>query len=234
VVNAPERVEVPTKSIQAPFVVKRGRIATTKRDNAPNKRPRKEKTRPLQKTVNVSQHVVDRHLVDIPQSSTQARYRNENVSTSENPDDLILGNHETSTGIQEISINYTSFREVYNCSTTNINPCFSTINAENFLVDPDPRTKAECKRCLDQNKWKEAIEAKLNSLMKRKVFTYVIPTPPRILPVGFKRVFIRKGNRNENNEVVRYKVRLVAQGFKQRPGIDFNETYSLVMNGIII
>jgi hypothetical protein len=49
--------------------------------------------------MNVSQHRVDRHLVDIPQSSTQPRYRNENASTSENPDALVLGNHETSTGI---------------------------------------------------------------------------------------------------------------------------------------
>jgi hypothetical protein len=31
---------------------------------------------------------------------------------------------------------------------------------------------------------------------------------------------------------VRYKTRLVAQEFTQRPDIDFNETYSLVMNGI--
>jgi hypothetical protein len=58
----------------------------------------------------------------------------------------------------------------------------------------------------------------------------VIPTPPRIFPVEFKWVFIQK--RNENNEVVRYKVRLVAQGFTQRPDIDFNEIYSPVMNGI--
>jgi hypothetical protein len=32
--------------------------------------------------------------------------------------------------------------------------------------------------------------------------------------------------------VVRYKARLVAQGFTQRPSIDFNETYSPVMSGI--
>ena len=42
--------------------------------------------------------------------------------------------------------------------------------------------------------------------------------------------FIRK--RNKNNEVVEYKVRLVAQGFTQRPDIDFDEIYSPVMSGI--
>jgi hypothetical protein len=46
--------------------------------------------RHIQKTVNVSQPRVDRHLVDIPQSSTQARYRIENVRTSENPDALVF------------------------------------------------------------------------------------------------------------------------------------------------
>ena len=48
--------------------------------------------------------------------------------------------------------------------------------------------------------------------------------------VGYKWVFVRK--RNDKNEVVRYKARLVAQGFSQRPGIDFDETYSPVMDGI--
>jgi hypothetical protein len=59
-------VEVSKKTTQAPSVVKRGRVAQTKMDNAPNKHPRKEKTRSLQKAVNVSQPVVDIHLVDIP------------------------------------------------------------------------------------------------------------------------------------------------------------------------
>jgi hypothetical protein len=90
--------------------------------------------------------MVDRYLVDIPQSSTQGHYRIKNASTLENPDDLVLGNLETSTGIQEISINYTSSGEVYDRSTTIVNPCFSTIIAENFLANPDPKTMAECKR----------------------------------------------------------------------------------------
>jgi hypothetical protein len=185
--------------------------------------------------------VVDRYLVDnnIPQSSTQAHYINENASMSENPGDLVLKNHETSTGIQESSINYTSFGEVYDRNTIIVNSCFSTIIAESVIADPDPKTMAECKSRSDWNKWKEAIENEFNSLKKRKVFTDVIHTPPRIFLVDFKWLFIQKTN--ENNEVVRYNTRMVAQGFMQRPNIDlnetisldFNETHSPVMNGII-
>jgi hypothetical protein len=112
---------VPTKTTHVPSAVKRGRVAQIKKDNAPNKRPRKEKIRHLQKTVNVSQPVVDRHLVDISQSNTQSCYKNENASMLENPHDRILGNHETSTEIQEISINYASSGEVYGRSTTIVN-----------------------------------------------------------------------------------------------------------------
>jgi hypothetical protein len=41
VINAPERVEVPKKTTHAPYLVKRGRIAQTKKDNTPNKRLKK-------------------------------------------------------------------------------------------------------------------------------------------------------------------------------------------------
>ena len=71
----------------------------------------------------------------------------------------------------------------------------------------------------------------MHSLKKREVFSSVIPTPRNIFPVGSKWVFIRK--RNENNEVVRYKARLVAQGFTQRPDIDYDETYSPVMSRVL-
>jgi hypothetical protein len=40
--------------------------------------------------------------------------------------------------------------------------------------------------------------------------------------------------RNANGEIERYKARLVAKGFHQQPGIDFAETYSLVVKPITI
>ena len=74
------------------------------------------------------------------------------------------------------------------------------------------------------------MQAELHSLIKRDVFGPVVQTPASIKPVGNNWVFVRK--RNENNDIIRYKVRLVAQGFSQRPGIDYEETYSHVMNAI--
>jgi hypothetical protein len=82
------------------------------------------------------------------QSSSQAHYTNE-TRTLEIPDNLVLGNHKASKGIEEIFINYTSSGKVYDCNTTIANLCFPTIIAESFLNDPDSKTMAECKKQLD-------------------------------------------------------------------------------------
>ena len=69
----------------------------------------------------------------------------------------------------------------------------------------------ECRNINNWPKWKEAMHVELNSLMKQEVFGPIVQTPKGIKPVGYKWVFVRK--RNENNEIMRYKARLVAQGF---------------------
>ena len=74
------------------------------------------------------------------------------------------------------------------------------------------------------------MQAELDSLNKRNVFGPITHTSKNVKPVGYKWVFVRK--RNEKNEIIRYKARLVAQGFSQRPGIDYDETYSPVMDAI--
>ncbi|KAL6328034.1 hypothetical protein AAG906_033301 [Vitis piasezkii] len=52
--------------------------------------------------------------------------------------------------------------------------------------DPKPRNVEECRHRNDWPKWKEAIQAELNSLTKQKVFGLVVQTPEDVKPVGYK------------------------------------------------
>ena len=102
------------------------------------------------------------------------------------------------------------------------------LNIVNDNEDLEPKSVEECRQRDDWPKWKDAIEAELNSLSKHEVFGPIVLTPDGVKPVGYKWVFVRK--RDATNKVVRYKARLVAQGFSQRPGIDYEETYSPVVD----
>lgn len=53
----------------------------------------------------------------------------------------------------------------------------------------------------------------------------LVPPPLDYHPIGTKWVF--KNKQGEDGEVVRNKVRLVAQGFCQKEGIDYEETLPL-------
>jgi hypothetical protein len=117
-----------------------------------------------------------------PQPSPQV-HTIEAPSRSEDPDSLVLGNHDEFHVIQEFSINYTSSRELFDRNTMVVNSCFSTMVAD-LLMILILRT-CQCKQHLNWIKWKETIEAELGSLKRREVFTEVIPTP-----LGFKWVFI--------------------------------------------
>jgi hypothetical protein len=121
---------------------------TNRKDNASKKRPRNEKTKAHRKSKKVIQPEVERHHKNANdlQSSSEACYINE-TRISKFFDNLVLGNDEASKGIEEISINYTSSGEVYDRSITIANICFSTVIAENFLNDLDPKNMAEYKKC---------------------------------------------------------------------------------------
>jgi hypothetical protein len=55
-----------------------------------------------------------------------------------------LGDHDEFNGVQEISNNYTSSRELFGYTKTVVNSCFSTMVAD-LLNDPNPKTMEECK-----------------------------------------------------------------------------------------
>ena len=80
----------------------------------------------------------------------------------------------------------------------------------------------------DKIKWKVAIDDELNSLAKNQTWE-LVKLPPNFRPITSKWIF--KVKRDENNNISRYKARLVARGFDQRPGIDYHETFAPVCRG---
>ena len=53
----------------------------------------------------------------------------------------------------------------------------------------EPQTVEECWHRNNWPMWKEVIQAKLNSLVKREVFGPIVQTPEVVRPVGYKWVF---------------------------------------------
>jgi hypothetical protein len=94
-------------------------------------------------------------------------------------------------------------------------------------IDPDPTTLEQAKASPEWPQWRTALHAEYSSLRKREVFGQLV-LDLSSKPIGYKLVFTRK--RNEQGQIVRYKIRCVAQGFNQRPGVDFDQTYSPVMD----
>ena len=100
---------------------------------------------------------------------------------------------------------------------------------ESLDSNPDPTTLDEATKRSDWPSWKTAIETEYSSLRKHQGFgeTAIDLDKP---PIGHKLIFTRK--LDSPGRVLRYKVKLVAQGFTQRPSIDYDQTYSPVMDSV--
>ncbi|WRX28465.1 Reverse transcriptase [Theobroma cacao] len=134
---------------------------------------------------------------------------------------------------EEISINYVMTRKRWNQNEINVDDIFTYNVALNIMKeneDLEPISIEECRYRNDWPMWKDAIKVELNSLAKHKVFGPIIRTPNGVKPVRYKWVFV--WNRNEKDEIVRYKAWFIAQGFTQKLDIDYEETYSPVVDAI--
>ena len=89
----------------------------------------------------------------------------------------------------------------------------------------EPRTLAEAKRRPDWPLWENAITEELDTL--RKAGTWELTKAPLGANiVGSKWVF--RAKKDAAGMVIRYKARLVAQGFSQVPGVDYFDTFAPV------
>lgn len=80
---------------------------------------------------------------------------------------------------------------------------------------------------INRSKWQEAISRKQQSLLKNQVYQVVDSLPKDTRILGTKWLF--KVKRDANGNIERFKVRLVAKGYAQREGIDYNETFASVL-----
>lgn len=79
--------------------------------------------------------------------------------------------------------------------------------------------------------WHNAMMSEIQTMYSRGVWKLVDP-PPDIRPVGCRWVYTVK--RDETGKIVRFKARLVAQGYTQIKGESFEETFSPVINFSLI
>lgn len=98
------------------------------------------------------------------------------------------------------------------------------LSAEQF-VENDPTTIDEAKNRDDWPQWKEAIQSECKSLTKNETWK-VCDLPKDRKAITNKWVF--KLKRKADGQIDKYKARLVARGFTQKFGFDYNETYAPV------
>ena len=105
-------------------------------------------------------------------------------------DQNILGNDKDLIDVNiEVAINFMNTGETYNINITVVDGIFASTIAliiSNDNMDPESKPIAECQKCLDWVRWKQAIEVELESLNKRKFFGSIVRTPQNVIPVGYK------------------------------------------------
>ena len=90
----------------------------------------------------------------------------------------------------------------------------------------EPRNVKEALNGEHKTEWKEAMQNEIDSLKKHQVWD-LVELPPGRKAIGSKWIF--KLKTDADGKIERYKARLVAQGFNQRYGIDYEETFSPVV-----
>ncbi|GJV39175.1 retrovirus-related pol polyprotein from transposon TNT 1-94 [Tanacetum coccineum] len=91
-----------------------------------------------------------------------------------------------------------------------------------FLSEIEPKKVSEA---LKHPRWVDAMQEELNQFYRNKVWT-LVPLPYGKTAIGSKWVFRNK--KDEHDITTKNKARLVAQGYIQEEGIDYDETFAPV------
>ncbi|GKC85774.1 retrovirus-related pol polyprotein from transposon TNT 1-94 [Tanacetum coccineum] len=97
---------------------------------------------------------------------------------------------------------------------------FCYYNAFLTLVEPKTYKDALTKSC-----WIEALQEELNEFERLEVWE-LVPRPDKVMVITLK--WIYKVKLDELGGILKNKARLVARGYRQEEGIDFEESFALV------
>ncbi|CAI7870494.1 unnamed protein product [Closterium sp. NIES-54] len=93
---------------------------------------------------------------------------------------------------------------------------------------PEPKTLAEALSGPDAEKWKQSMKEEYDSLLENETWE-LCELPPGKKAISSKLIFRHKYG--PVGELIRYKSRLVAKGFQQTKGKDFDEIFATVGKG---
>ena len=96
----------------------------------------------------------------------------------------------------------------------------------NVCKNLEPRSLSEALSGENGKDWNNAMANEINSLKENEVWD-LVTLPEGRKTIGCKWVF--KTKIDADGEIDRYKARLVAQGYNQKYGIDYDETFSPVV-----
>jgi len=92
--------------------------------------------------------------------------------------------------------------------------------------DGEPSTFHEAIKSTDVSMWMTAMQEEIEALHKNNTWD-LVPLPQGRKAISNKWVY--KIKRDSNDQVERYRARLVVKGYTQKEGIDFNEIFSPVV-----
>ena len=133
--------------------------------------------------------------------------------------------------------------DLFFLSFTNIFPTHPIITREKFdifklktlisttVIDWSLTEPIGIKQALATHQWKQAMDEEYSALLKAQTWHLVPPSPSQNV-IDNKWVFCLKCN--TDGFIQRYKAPLVAKGFHQQPGVNFFETFSLVVKASTI